>query len=79
MYGHCTSHSLHWKQASKIASVSAASTRRTSSSRWSTMPNSIGNESQYLKHMRQPWQISKARVTSPASAVSSQYFGSDGS
>ena len=40
---------------------------------------SVGKLSQYLKHMRQPWQSSKPRVTSAWSASLSQYFGCSGS
>ena len=41
---------------------------------------SVGKLSQYLKHMRQPWQISKTRVDLLLRArAASQYFGSSGS
>jgi hypothetical protein len=80
VYGHCTSHSLHWKHASITRSVSAAASFRTSPSwRSSISEKSVGKLSQYLKHMRQPWQISKTRSTSRPSAAGSQYTGSAGS
>ncbi len=73
VYGHCTSHSLHWKQASITRSVSGAVSLRTSPSCFLSMrSNRIGKLSQYLKHMRQPWQISKVRVTSFRRPAASQ-------
>ena len=73
VYGHWTSQSLHWKQASITACSSAAVIWWTSPSWRSSMAlNSSGKLSQYLKHMRQPWQISKARWTSPARASGCQ-------
>ena len=39
---------------------------------WSTASNKIGNEPQYVTHMRQSWQIWKVRRSSPSRSRSSQ-------
>src|SRR5690348_12556355 len=80
VYGHWTSHSLHWKHSSITFAVSESVISRTSPPCLLSMTEKrLGKLSQYLKQSRQPLQISNVRRISLSSASASQYFSSVGS